>query len=157
MLHSLQRAQFLPISVEEAWAFFSSPCNLSTITPDWLRFTMTCEAPQQMYAGQILTYSIRPFPFFSLGWVTEITHVREPEFFVDEQRLGPYAFWHHAHHFQEADGGVLMDDIVHYSLPLGPLGDVVHALYVRRRLGEIFDYRRTTLEELFPNPSEHSS
>jgi ligand-binding SRPBCC domain-containing protein len=150
MVQLLKRTQFLPIGLGEAWSFFSDPANLSSITPDWLSFTMTCEAAPQMYAGQILSYTIRPFPLCSLSWLTEITHVDEPHFFVDEQRMGPYAFWHHAHHFRQSDGGVLMDDIVHYKLPFGPLGGLVHALYVRKQLQEIFDYRKHTLEKLFP-------
>jgi ligand-binding SRPBCC domain-containing protein len=149
MLHCLTQTQTLPLSLDRAWDFFSDPANLSRITPDWLAFTLTCAPPARMYAGQVLTYTIRPIPGLRLRWVTEITHVREPYFFVDEQRLGPYRFWHHQHHFQETDSGLLMTDQVQYALPLGPLGDLVHAFGVRKRLEAIFSYRRKVLSEIF--------
>ncbi|GAB6058753.1 SRPBCC family protein [Desulfonatronum parangueonense] len=148
MLHCLTQTQTLPLSLDQAWEFFSDPANLSRITPGWLAFTLTCSPHTAMYAGQILTYSIRPIPLLRLRWVTEITHVRKPYFFVDEQRIGPYRFWHHQHHFQETDTGLLMTDQVHYALPFGPLGDLVHALWVRNRLQAIFSHRRTVLSGL---------
>lgn len=153
MHHVLIRNQWLPLSQEQAWDFFSNPANLCRITPAWLDFRMTCPPPGAMYAGQILTYSIRPLPGLRLGWVTEITHVRQPEFFVDEQRLGPYRFWHHQHLFRKTSNGVEMTDVVHYALPLGPLGEMVHALWARRRLRAIFDHRRETLSAMFPYQS----
>jgi ligand-binding SRPBCC domain-containing protein len=149
MLHVLIRTQTLPLSLDHAWAFFSNPANLCRITPAWLGFCLTCPPPATMYAGQILTYTIRPLPGLHMRWVTEITHVRKPRFFVDEQRMGPYRFWHHQHLFRETLQGVEMSDIVHYSLPLGPLGDVVHALWARGRLNAIFDFRHKTLADLF--------
>ena len=149
MLHCLTQTQTLPLSLDRAWEFFSNPANLSRITPDWLAFTLTCAAPASMYAGQVLTYTIRPMPLLRLRWVTEITHVREPYFFVDEQRIGPYRFWHHQHHFQETDSGLLITDQVHYALPFGPLGDLAHALWVGKRLQEIFSYRRSVLSGMF--------
>jgi ligand-binding SRPBCC domain-containing protein len=145
MLHCLTRSQNLPMGLTEAWTFFSNPANLCRITPDWLDFNLTCPPPAAMYAGQILTYTIRPLPGLWLRWVTEITHVREPRFFVDEQRIGPYRFWHHQHMFQETKQGVEIRDVVHYALPLGPVGNIAHALWVRRRLNDIFDYRQETL------------
>lgn len=152
-MNRLHREQQLPLSLEAAWDFFSSPDNLCRITPRWLCFEV-CDGPcEPMYAGQILRYRIRPFPqplsWLQVGWVTEITHVREPFFFVDEQRLGPYRFWHHQHHFSETPQGVLMRDVVHYALPMGPLGSLLDALWVRRRLEEIFDYRFRTLQGMF--------
>lgn len=149
MHHVLTRTQTLPLSLAEAWAFFSNPANLCRITPAWLAFRLTCPPPAPMYAGQILTYTIRPLPGLRLRWVTEVTHVREPCFFVDEQRLGPYKFWHHQHLFRETLNSVEMTDIVHYALPLGPLGDMANALWVRRRLNAIFDFRRQSLASLF--------
>lgn len=164
MLHSLTRVQMLTGrlgSLEEAWDFFSDPCNLATITPPWLAFTVTCE-PGPMFAGQLVTYTISPLPGLPLlarlrmPWVTEITHVDGPRsagpdaplFFVDEQRLGPYRFWHHQHRFTAVEDGVCMEDVVHYALPYGPLGELAHRFMVRRRLDEIFDYRRSTLETI---------
>lgn len=145
----IHRRQHLPITSAQAWEFFSNPENLCRITPAWLCFSVRSGAESTMYAGQILTYRIRPFPGIVLGWVTEITHVRHGAFFVDEQRMGPYRFWHHQHHFRPSRGGVLMEDIVHYALPLGPVGKLMNRLCVRGRLRSIFDYRHDVLEELF--------
>ena len=150
MLHALTQEQFLPLRIEAAWDFFSDPANLCRITPEWLHFTLSCPSPARMYPGQILTYTIRPFPGVRTAWVTEITHVREPNFFVDEQRLGPYALWHHQHLFHSCSGGVLMQDLVNYALPLWYLGDLVHALVVKRRIQAIFAYRQQVLEQMFP-------
>lgn len=149
MIHSLRRTQTLAVSIDQAWEFFSDPDNLCRITPQWLCFKVVGEVRKPAYPGQILTYTIRPFPGLSLRWVTELTHVQPPHYFVDEQRMGPYRFWHHQHHFQETGDGLAMHDIVHYALPLGPLGDVVHALYVRKRLEHIFDYRKRALARIF--------
>jgi ligand-binding SRPBCC domain-containing protein len=103
-----------------------------------------------MHAGMIVTYDVRPFPGVRMGWVTEITHVEEPHLFVDEQRFGPYRFWHHTHRFREVDGGVEAEDTVRYALPFGAVGAAVAGRIVRRRLGEIFAYRKRVLEERFP-------
>jgi ligand-binding SRPBCC domain-containing protein len=148
-LYCLHRTQHLPIQISEAWSFFSDPRNLAIITPSWLDFKMTCEAPEKIYAGLIVTYRIRPFLRVPVTWITEITHVRAPHFFVDEQRFGPYRFWHHQHVFREADGGVEMEDLVHYALPYGALGTVINELLVQARLNEIFDFRRQTLARTF--------
>lgn len=147
----LERVQRLPISIEEAWDFFSSPLNLRDITPSYMRFQVLSDPKWvgRMYPGQIITYTVRPVLGIPLFWMTEITHVREGEFFVDEQRVGPYALWHHQHHFKPIEGGVEMTDLVHYRLPLGPLGTLAHALFVRRQLEEIFDYRYQVLEKRF--------
>jgi ligand-binding SRPBCC domain-containing protein len=147
-LYRLERTQFLPLSLLDAWDFFSYPRNLPLITPPTLGFRLTCDPPCRMYPGLILTYRVPPFPPLSVSWVTEITHVDEPEFFVDEQRFGPYAFWHHQHHFREVPGGVEVRDLVHYALPLDPLGRIAARL-VGKRLGEIFDFRRTVLDRRF--------
>lgn len=102
-----------------------------------------------MYAGMIVVYRVRPFFGLGANWVTEITHVSRPHYFVDEQRFGPYKFWHHQHHFRAVEGGTLIEDLVHYALPLGPLGRMAHALAVRRQLDRIFGYRSQVLEETF--------
>ncbi len=150
-VYTLERVQRLPISLEEAWAFFSSPLNLREITPPYMRFEVLSDPKWvgKMYPGQIITYTVRPLLGIPLFWMTEITHVREGEFFVDEQRVGPYALWHHQHHFKPIEGGVEMTDLVHYRLPLGILGDLAQALFVRRQLEEIFDYRYRVLEQRF--------
>lgn len=146
---ALREVQRLPISLPEAWSFFSDPRNLPRITPPSLGLEVTSDLPGVMYPGMIITYRVRPIPWVSVGWVTEITHVREPVLFVDEQRFGPYRFWHHEHHFREVEGGVEMKDIVHYALPLGTIGRVFGGPLVRRRLERIFSFRRRFLVREF--------
>jgi ligand-binding SRPBCC domain-containing protein len=147
-LHRLYRTQMLAVDREAAWAFFSDPLNLAAITPSWLGFRVTTPSPAPMYAGQILTYTVCPLPGLRTGWVTEITHVREPDFFVDEQRLGPYRLWHHQHRFRSVAGGTEVEDMVHYALPFWPLGEAVRNL-VAARLEAIFDYRGQILARMF--------
>lgn len=148
-LYTLKAVQKLPISVQDAWDFFSSPANLVLITPPSMNFRITSDIPPHIYPGTIISYRVAIFPGITASWVTEITHVQAPHYFVDEQRFGPYSFWHHKHFFREIDGGVEMEDIVHYGLPLGPLGRVVHPWMVRRKLKSIFDYRKETLLRRF--------
>ena len=151
-VHQLKRVQRLPVSTEKAWEFFSNPANLQTITPAGMGFHIISDpefSSRQMYAGQVITYKVSPLFGIPLFWMTEITHVHEAVFFVDEQRVGPYALWHHQHHFKPVPGGVEMTDLVHYRLPLGFIGDVAHTLLVRRELEKIFDFRYKKLEELF--------
>jgi ligand-binding SRPBCC domain-containing protein len=141
----LRETQRLPISLQEAWRFFSDPRNLPRITPPSLGLEVTSDLPGGMYPGMIITYRVRPIPWVSVGWVTEITQVRMPSLFVDEQRFGPYRFWHHEHHFREIEGGVEMEDIVHYAIPFGTIGRVFGGPLVRRRLEQIFAFRRRFL------------
>lgn len=148
-VHSLRRLQTLPISREECWRYFSDPRNLANITPPELRFRALDEDFRQMYPGMILRHRVSPILGVSMNWLTEITHVVEPELFVDEQRFGPYRFWHHQHHFREIDGGTRMEDIVHYSIPYGPFGELANVLFVRKQLDHIFDYRARTLARIF--------
>ncbi|WP_290799416.1 SRPBCC family protein [Flavihumibacter sp. UBA7668] len=150
-VYSLKTVQVLPVSLEQAWDFFSSPANLSAITPAKLGFNIISKHHgEKMYPGQIIEYTVKPVLGIPLYWMTEITHVEEGKYFVDEQRYGPYSMWHHQHHFREVSGGVEMTDIVHYKIPLWFLGDLAHALFVRRQLKEIFDYRFQKVNELFP-------
>jgi len=149
-LYELTKVQQLPIGIKEAWKFFSSPRNLKAITPDHMGFEITNITHQEeMYQGQIIAYKVRPILNIPLRWVTEITHVKEPYYFVDEQRFGPYSFWHHQHIFEENDEGVLMKDIVNYGIPLGPLGRIANTVFVRKQLEGIFDYRLKAVEKLF--------
>ena len=148
-LHRLRFTQMLPIPPGEAWDFFSDPRNLPIITPPWLGFEVTSEVPDRMYAGMILSYRVRPVFGIPVTWVTEITHVDAPAFFVDEQRFGPYRFWHHEHHFRPAAGGVESEDLVHYAMPFGWAGEAVNALLVRKQLEEIFTFRREVLQKRF--------
>ncbi len=140
-IYVLERRLEIPVNLKEAWDFFSNPSNLRDITPPGLRFKMTSQAPERIYPGLILTYTVSPFFGLPVNWVTEITHVNEPQFFIDEQRLGPYKLWHHEHTFKETGKGVEVRDVVHYALPLGPLGNIVHELVVKKQLREIFNYR----------------
>ncbi|MGH2610652.1 MAG: SRPBCC family protein [Tepidiformaceae bacterium] len=149
-VHRLDATQVVPIELDEAWSFFSDPGNLSLITPPWLGFTITSpDLPPRVYEGLIIAYTVRPVLNVPVRWVAEITHVREREYFVDEQRSGPYAFWHHQHHFRLVDGGTEVRDTVHYAAPLGPLGDLVVRFQVKGKLDQIFAYRRKVLERRF--------
>jgi len=147
-LYILQQEQLLPISLPEAWEFFVNPANLPLITSPDLGFRVTSPLPERMHAGMIISYTVTPFAGLPVVWVSEITHAEEPFFFVDEQRLGPYRFWHHQHHFRELPAGTEMTDLVHYALPFGPVARLVAPL-VRRRLAAIFAYRRKALTERF--------
>ena len=148
-MHTLKTIQHLPITLEQAWDFFSDPTNLNTITPDSMHFKTLSGDDRKMFAGQIIHYKISPFKGIAMEWVTEITHVKDKEFFVDEQRFGPYKFWHHKHFFKAVEGGVEMEDIVHYKVPFGVLGKLLHPIIVKPKLDEIFRYRKQKLITLF--------
>ena len=147
---TLERTLILPISLEQSWCFFSDPGNLVKITPPDMDFRITSPPQNGVYAGQIITYTVRPLLRVSVSWTSEITHVEQPNFFVDEQRFGPYRFWHHQHRFREVAGGVEMHDLVHYLLHHDQLAGLVNRLIVAPRLRRIFDYRSKVLKELFP-------
>lgn len=148
-LYSIHTKQNLPISLEEAWNFIANPKNLEVITPKSMGFKTLSGDDKEMFAGQIIHYYITPLFGIKLQWVTEITHVEDRKFFVDEQRFGPYAFWHHKHFLKEIEGGVEMEDIVHYKVPMGILGQLVHPFLVKPKLEEIFAFRQKKLIELF--------
>lgn len=148
-IYQLHTQQNLPINVDVAWDFLSDPKNLKTITPDYMGFDILSGADKTMFAGQIIQYRVTPIWGIPTQWVTEITHVKEREFFVDEQRFGPYSLWHHKHFIKAIPGGVSMEDIVDYKLPLGVLGRIVHPVLVKPKLKEIFNYRYQKLIELF--------
>lgn len=148
-IYRLHTVQKLPISLDEAWAFFSDPKNLKTITPDYMGFDIVSGAEKQMFSGQIIQYIVTPILGIKTKWVTEITHVVPQQHFVDEQRFGPYALWHHKHFFKAIEGGIEMEDIVDYKLPMGLLGQLVHPFLVKPKLEEIFQYRQQKLIDLF--------
>jgi ligand-binding SRPBCC domain-containing protein len=148
MIHTLERTQFIPAPIERVWHYFSTPENLNALTPPEMHFEIL-GAPPAMYQGQLIAYRIRVAPGVRVRWLTEIRHVREGTFFVDEQRASPYRLWYHEHHFTPVSGGVQMTDRVTYALPFGPLGDLVHTLWVRRTLRRIFDYRNEAVSRLF--------
>lgn len=145
--YRLHRKQQLPISLDEAWEFFSSPKNLQKITPSEMGFNILFGGDRPAYPGQIIEYTVKPLFGIPMYWMTEITQVKEKEFFIDEQRVGPYQMWHHQHFFKAIEGGVEVEDLVHYRLPFGPIGDLGHAILVKRELNKIFDYRFKTLEK----------
>ena len=149
-VYTLEYKQTLPISLEESWEFFATPKNLSQITPKELGLTVTSKIPEKMYPGLIIKYKVSPVSFVKMNWVTEITHIEDLHYFVDEQRFGPYKFWHHKHFFKQTDNGVEITDIVDYALPFSPLMDFMNDLMVKEKLRFIFDYRSKVLEELFP-------
>ncbi len=148
-IYRLETIQNLPISQKEAWNFLSDPRNLKTITPDYMGFEIVSGAASKMYAGQILQYIVTPLLNIPLNWVTEITHIREGEYFVDEQRFGPYSLWHHKHFIKPIKNGVEMIDIVDYKVPFGILGQLVQPFLVRPKLEEIFEYRKNALDRIF--------
>ncbi|MEO6399119.1 MAG: SRPBCC family protein [Tepidiformaceae bacterium] len=148
-LHRFSATQVLPVGLDSAWAFFSNPRNLQLMTPPSLNLVPTCEIPDEMHAGLIITYKVKPAPGISVNWVTEITHVVDRKFFVDEQRSGPYRFWHHQHHFRAVAGGTEARDVLHYALPLGLVGEIGGAALVNKRVTGIFEYRRRALEQRF--------
>jgi len=149
-IHSLKRQQIIHTSLEAAWQFFSKPENLKELTPTYMDFQITSPHPSEtMYAGMIISYIVRPFLGWPIDWVTEITQVERGKFFVDEQRSGPYRLWHHQHFFYQVEAGIEMVDLVHYALPLGPIGRIMHHLFIKKQLNTIFDYRFKKIEGLF--------
>lgn len=150
-IYQLKTKQKIPVSLDKAWDFFSNPNNLSKITPPGLNFTIKSELPEKMRAGMIIEYTVSPLLNIPVAWVTEITHVEAPFYFVDEQRIGPYKMWHHEHIFHRLDNGdTLMEDIVSYAIPFGFLGRLVHRLVIRKKIKEIFDFRSRALINFFP-------
>ncbi|BCU76667.1 SRPBCC family protein [Luteolibacter sp. LG18] len=149
ILHTLTQVQDLPMSVAEAWAFFCAPANLQAITPPDIRFEFIGDHSGPMYESRILRYRIGIAPLVTVNWVTEIKAVRDGHSFVDEQRSGPYAFWHHRHTFETIAGGTRMTDEIHYAVPGGPIGNLLHPLLVRPKLEKIFQFRREELVRRF--------
>lgn len=148
--YTLKRVQRLPVTLDQAWQFFSSPRNLKEITPAYMNFRVLSDSDsEEMFAGQIITYRVSPVLGIPLFWMTEITHVKDKEYFIDEQRFGPYALWHHKHFFREIAGGVEMTDLLDYKLPMGILGNIAHALFVKKQIESIFEYRYNVIAERF--------
>lgn len=148
-MFQIKRTQIVKTDLITCWDFFSSPNNLQKITPKYMGFDVRTEVPEKMYEGLMIEYRVRPLLNIPMTWITEITHVKDHQFFVDEQRKGPYRIWHHEHHFREIPEGVEMTDIVSYELPMGSLGKLAHPILVKKKLEEIFAYRFKVVEELF--------
>jgi ligand-binding SRPBCC domain-containing protein len=148
-VYTIKEVQNMPLTLQKAWNFFSKPANLKDITPANMGFIIRSRYHgEQMYPGQIIEYTVKPLLGIPFYWMTEITHVADGKYFIDEQRFGPYSLWHHQHHFKQIPGGVEMTDIVHYKIPFWFLGDIANALLVRNELKKIFDFRRQKVEEL---------
>lgn len=145
----LNASQFLPISREEAWKFFSSPKNLALITPPDMKFKILSEPGQETHEGMLIDYSVRPLLGIPLFWRTEISKLQKPDYFIDSQLKGPYKLWEHTHRFKDVEGGVMMEDQVRYQLPFGFLGLFAHRLFVKKRLAQIFDFRKQVLLKIF--------
>ncbi|MCU7494155.1 MAG: SRPBCC family protein [Ignavibacteria bacterium] len=148
-VYRLESKQILPISKSECWKFFSDPGNLQKITPPEMDFKIISDLPERMYPGQIIIYRIKVFPAVYVTWITEITHVTDYDFFVDEQRFGPYKFWHHEHTFKELGAEIEMTDLVHYAIPFGLIGRILNAVIIKRRLNKIFSFRSMFLKDHF--------
>ncbi len=148
-IYTLRRVQRMPITIEKAWEFFSNPANLPEITPAAMKFRPTSPLPSKMYPGLLIMYTVSPILGIPLKWVTEITHINEPKMFADEQRFGPYKFWHHRHLFTPVTGGVEMEDIVNYALPFDPYSRPANSIMVRRTLERIFDFRYDIIKNKF--------
>jgi ligand-binding SRPBCC domain-containing protein len=152
-IYQLYKELPLSATVEEAWEFISNPSNLAKITPDYMGFDIrTPRLPEKIYPGLIIAYRVRPLMGIPMTWLTEITQVSEKSYFVDEQRRGPYALWHHEHWVIPVESGVLMKDLVTYVLPAGSLGDMAQRMFVKKQLEGIFQYREQALVQIFGRP-----
>jgi len=148
-IYRLNKSISLPITIEECWEFFSNPKNLKIITPNYMGFDIIDLEDTKMYAGQIIKYNVSPILGLNMKWVTEISNVEINKFFVDEQRFGPYKFWHHKHKFEVIDGGIKVIDILDYALPLGFIGKIFEPFLIRPKIEEIFSFREKKLVEIF--------
>ena len=150
-IFKLKYSQKLPINLNEAWDFLSSPNNLELITPKSMDFNIIDWDKKKAYPGQIIQYTVKPILGIKINWVPEITQVRDKEFFVDEQRFGPYTFWHHKHFIKEIEGGVIMEDVIHYKPPFGFVGVLLNFLFINSKLNSIFKHRELELIKTFGN------
>ncbi|MDG2432687.1 SRPBCC family protein [Flavobacterium sp.] len=148
-IYSIKTVQNVTASLDECWSFFSSPRNLQKITPSDMGFEITDYDERTVYPGQVIQYKVRPLFGITLSWMTVITAVKENSYFIDEQRFGPYALWHHKHFFEATPEGVKMTDVVHYGLPLGFLGRIMNTLVVKSKLKEIFEFREKAVDAMF--------
>ncbi len=153
-MQHLEFIQILPVNLKVAWDFFSNPSNLKGITPPYMNFRIINDLPEVFYEGMFIEYRVAPLAGISMEWITEITHIRAPYFFIDEQRIGPYAIWHHEHHFEETPGGIKMTDKLYYSLPFGFPGKFIDKLIVKNKVMDIFRYRNQKITSLFVNSTK---
>ena len=148
-MYTVEAKQFVPLSTQEAWDFFSKPANLKLLTPPEMNMRMTNEEEIEMYPGMVISYKVAPLLGISLPWTSEITQVKKGEYFIDSMIEGPFKIWHHQHFFKSVEGGTEITDIVNYQVPLGPLGKLFHPLLVKNRVAGIFEYRNKRIKEIF--------
>lgn len=150
-VYNVKHTQFIPADLATVWEFFSTPANLGKITPTKMNFvTLHITGGSKMYAGQLISYKVSPFPFLRVRWTTEIKNVSYQKYFIDEQKLGPFVLWYHQHFFEEKEGGIEMTDEVSYAVPFGLLGRLANALFVKNQVKEIFEFRTKAVEGIFP-------
>ena len=149
-IYQFYKEQKIPTSIDQIWDFISAPKNLKRITPDYMGFDInSSQLSNKMYAGMMISYTVKPIFGIKMNWVTEITQVQEKAFFIDEQRVGPYKIWHHEHRISEIDGGVLMTDLITYKPPFGFIGKLANRMVIKEKLNGIFVYRENALIEIF--------
>jgi len=129
----------------QVFEFFADAFQLETLTPPWLHFSVRTPRPIDMQRGTLIDYKLR-LHGIPVRWRSEISTWDPPHQFVDEQRKGPYRYWHHLHTFEDVPNGTLVRDFVRYSMPLG---FILHPLLVRRDLTQIFEYRREAMCGIF--------
>lgn len=148
-VYTFRTQQIIQASLDEAWDFFSKPSNLEKITPPKMDFKILNGPLSQTYQGQLILYKVKPLFGIPVTWLTEITHLKEKSYFIDEQRIGPYKLWQHLHRFSETENGVLMEDELHFALPFAFISDFLLASFIQKKVKEIFDYREMRVKELF--------
>jgi ligand-binding SRPBCC domain-containing protein len=149
MVYRINRDQTVPASLDAVWDYFSKPENLNELTPPDLNFEIVYKDSNTMFQGQLIEYMVQFIPLFRSRWLTEINHVEDLAYFVDEQRIGPYRFWYHEHLFRPVENGTQIIDQVTYQLPFGPIGELAHLIWIKPRLEKIFDYREHQITAIF--------
>lgn len=150
MNYKLKVQTILPANPPESWSFFSDPRNLEKITPPEMAICIvTDNLPGHIYEGMLIRYTMAPMTGIRMGWTTEILDVKQPYCFTDIQREGPYTLWKHVHRFLPHAEGTIMEDLITYRLPLGPIGQLAHGLFVKKKLNNIFEYRASAIQKLF--------
>jgi len=149
MIHYLHKEQVIAAPLEKVWEYFCDPKNLNEITPLDMNFEIVEGGDQEMFEGQLIEYRVEFIPGVRSLWLTEIAHIRDREYFVDEQRIGPYRFWYHEHTFEETAAGTKMTDRVTYMVPFGLMGDVLNRLWIAKRLHSIFEFRQNKISKIF--------
>ena len=169
MRHFFQTAQWVPYPVTTVFAFFADPANLPRLMPAWQKAKVVrasiipppgtdLDKPRSRQmaagAGSAITIAFRPFPLspVQLTWDARIVEFEWDDHFCDQQASGPFAYWRHCHRVsdqprQSLAGTTIVDDLA-YELPLGMLSEPAHALFVRRQIKRIFEYRQQQLLKL---------